>query len=208
MGARHATEAAQIQARAISIHTPRMGARLAALICSACSARFQSTRPAWGRDVAALGRIIGFDISIHTPRMGARHIFLEEFDLSITFQSTRPAWGRDSCRTTSASTSINFNPHAPHGGATIPPQIRFVQPQFQSTRPAWGRDLRTRSAYLPQRHFNPHAPHGGATLHPLLAMMMICISIHTPRMGARQTPDVRLKERELFQSTRPAWGRD
>ena len=38
----------------ISIHTPRMGARLGMTLGSLFDGRFQSTRPAWGRDVDSL----------------------------------------------------------------------------------------------------------------------------------------------------------
>ena len=81
----------------ISIHTPRMGARRSIQNGILQIIIFQSTRPAWGRDHVAM------------------------FDLSRieVFQSTRPAWGRDPPRTRCQKvTHADFNPHAPHGGAT------------------------------------------------------------------------------------------
>ena len=231
MGARHATEAAQIQARAISIHTPRMGARLAALICSACSARFQSTRPAWGRDNgtgyirdiktdfnphAPHGGATEDDealrtrylISIHTPRMGARRRIGNSMKDPEGFQSTRPAWGRDLRRSSIGTMPMYFNPHAPHGGATVDRARRARGDPFQSTRPAWGRDRRNHPPVLLILHFNPHAPHGGATPISRDLSLFLRISIHTPRMGARPIKRALGTFFMQFQSTRPAWGRD
>ena len=80
----------------ISIHTPRMGARPAKGQSSTGNAGFQSTRPAWGRDV----------------------LLAQHADERSVFQSTRPAWGRDNFAHMFDSAFEDFNPHAPHGGAT------------------------------------------------------------------------------------------
>ena len=169
---------------------------------------FQSTRPAWGRDpkllsllhrgenfnpraphggatVAIVPKAGGFVISIHAPRMGARPRTHAEFGGDLAFQSTRPAWGRDDGQYHRPHQQRDFNPRAPHGGATegepftvslvlisihaprmgarhVCSGFRPHVAQFQSTRPAWGRDERFRSS-----HRNAE------------------ISIHAPRMGAR-----------------------
>ena len=132
---------ALLRFRLISIHTPRMGARRNVGATAAAHRIFQSTRPAWGRDEEMIaprrgcslfqstrpawgrdvhsfyGSLIRL-ISIHTPRMGARRGFIISSINSEAFQSTRPAWGRDNGLPLSLATSIYFNPHAPHGGAT------------------------------------------------------------------------------------------
>ena len=147
----------------ISIHTPRMGARHPKAYAEELAQKFQSTRPAWGRDAAEGRDRPCLGISIHTPRMGARPRGKSREDGGHLFQSTRPAWGRDQARSRRCCSAFNFNPHAPHGGATMSclwrkenlvisihtPRMgarplslctRFGCSRFQSTRPAWGRD--------------------------------------------------------------------
>ena len=162
-----------------------MGARRGRISSQFSAGLFQSTRPAWGRDVFAEKLAVKTLISIHTPRMGARP--QERQDINGT---------------------VNFNPHAPHGGATkclvlckemeeisihtprmgarrtVSAWVATIQ-AFQSTRPAWGRDHEQGN------------PLGAAD-----------ISIHTPRMGARQEGFETCQIVNAFQSTRPAWGRD
>ena len=192
----------------ISIHTPRMGARRVQNGHAFRQAVFQSTRPAWGRDSTVWQPIANTAISIHTPRMGARRHYLPTAKYAIEFQSTRPAWGRDEMRRAIGKVLVNFNPHAPHGGATdkcrypstcnvisihtprmgarqVAIETAACYDTFQSTRPAWGRDGVVRELDASAAYFNPHAPHGGATL--------VGVGI---AMGYG------------FQSTRPAWGRD
>ena len=54
----------------ISIHSPRVGRDF--LPCRFCSStsKFQSTRPAWGETLCALGLQVRQQISIHSPRVG------------------------------------------------------------------------------------------------------------------------------------------
>ena len=186
MGARQGSCAALGFRRLISIHAPRMGARLGGIHAADVVRR----------------------ISIHAPRMGARRVAAPSCGTSLLFQSTRPAWGRDASFGSMSSIGYNFNPRAPHGGATETPieslEVPFISihaprmgarptvclaipfiPRFQSTRPAWGRDCNQVIHVLLVWNFNPRAPHGGATL-PLLGYLV----------------------RPSFQSTRPAWGRD
>ena len=231
MGARHGREMVFLTSDSISIHAPRMGARLKHRLNRSKCHLFQSTRPAWGRDVGTerIGAAAAHfnpraphggatwrmrvsrprrQISIHAPRMGAR-------------------LDRDGAR----GRATHFNPRAPHGGATFlcPPTtvhvgISIHAPRmgarpllpiacdiillFQSTRPAWGRDGWLPAHRHAAHHFNPRAPHGGATTSRCCEAATGEISIHAPRMGARPAARVLREIARLFQSTRPAWGRD
>ena len=171
---------------AISIHTPRMGARQQMLSEAFAHYPFQSTRPAWGRD--ADNKELVTDSAI--------------------FQSTRPAWGRDD-RSVEPILDRSISIHTPRMGArrTVL-SSSSCRTSFQSTRPAWGRDPSEALARRAVRYFNPHAPHGGATLIDALALFVLVISIHTPRMGARPRSMAFAWHVVRFQSTRPAWGRD
>ena len=215
----------------ISIHAPRMGARPPHSGSGRSSCQFQSTRPAWGRDAPCLLQLYhtkDFNpraphggatmramrpdadnlISIHAPRMGARRMLSPLWRVPAEFQSTRPAWGRDTTGHPTPRPSYDFNPRAPHGGATYLCvetfhcfAISIHAPRmgarrnasyknspvfgFQSTRPAWGRDARFRAARAACGDFNPRAPHGGATMRFFIPLAI-----------------------SEFQSTRPAWGRD
>ena len=156
------------------------------------SSSFQSTRPAWGRDYGRSGQALAYPISIHAPRMGARHMSAPSAAAQSPFQSTRPAWGRDALMPKGCSCRSDFNPRAPHGGATWArlhvymvffisihaPRMgarhslrgkRNRRKTFQSTRPAWGRDIRRLRTPLALPYFNPRAPHGGATHVPACA---------------------------------------
>src|SRR5690625_412973 len=215
----------------VSIHAPRVGARHRIVGRYADRLLFQSTRPAWGRDILDQAIWRRFDVSIHAPRVGARPHQTQPYSRGVQFQSTRPAWGRDAAQRhprRSARVSI----HAPRVGARRDADLRkSVLDWFQSTRPAWGRDrLFGRGARL-CGGFNPRAPRGGATtmgllscdhhsvsihaprvgarlLHRFVGQHRRPVSIHAPRVGARQSTDRTGLAKERFQSTRPAWGRD
>src|SRR5690625_6716387 len=60
----------------------------------------------------------------------------------------------------------------------------------------------------PNSCFNPRAPRGGATFWWRSVTVQVLVSIHAPRVGARPTPNKVARMDTLFQSTRPAWGRD
>ena len=103
------------------------------------------------------------------------------------FQSTRPAWGRDGVSAQIESLERSFNPRAPRGGAT-------------------GHCSRG----LPCPEVSIHAPRVGARLSPPFST---CgsggeVSIHAPRVGARPGQQIHKWRPRMFQSTRPAWGRD
>src|SRR5690625_4965954 len=80
----------------VSIHAPRVGARL-----PEAPSTDRSGRP-----------------PTHAPRGGARP-YNGHHQLEIQmFQSTRPAWGRDGVSAQIDSLEPSFNPRAPRGGAT------------------------------------------------------------------------------------------
>ena len=189
--------------------------------------RLQSTRPVWGATHRALLDVILQRISIHAPawrrdssrsssstcsthfnpraRVGATASPFAP-SVVIRFQSTRPR-GRDFTAPARDARSRDFNPRAPHGGATSGVlrlrdfyRISIHAPRMGARRPA----LR---GSLGKPHFNPRAPHGGATVFVLFVYHPLVISIHAPRMGARHTLQRYLTPQVLFQSTRPRGAR-
>ena len=115
----------------ISIHAPRMGARVSHTPTTPPEI-FQSTRPAWGRDRPHLARARRLIISIHAPRMGARH------------------------RRRHCAQRPTISIHAPAWGAT--PTISFlcIPLTFQSTRPRGARPKWLYDQYI-TADFNPRA---------------------------------------------------
>ena len=123
--------------------------------------RFQSTRPAWGRDTTKyLPLIFPLYFNPRASHGGATGLTPKRLP-SFTFQSTRPAWGRDILKIPYSILSANFNPRAPHGGAGQPypnnpsGNISIHAPRMGARPPA------PRPSTSPH-HFNPRAPHGGA----------------------------------------------
>ena len=79
-----------------------------------------------------------------------------------------------------------FNPRAPRGGATV----LCLQPSKELL-------------------VSIHAPRVGARHDEIWqAVRDAMVSIHAPRVGARLLEEWAHQDAELFQSTRPAWGRD
>ena len=73
--------------------------------------------PVWARRGKTYS--YSFDISFQSTRPhGARQLFTARSTAGCVFQSTRPAWGRDTSAKLLRRVAQNFNPHAPHGGAT------------------------------------------------------------------------------------------
>ena len=142
----------------ISIHAPRMGARLLRVSRNAAALAFQSTRPAWGRDDSITSPQLSSRISIHAPRMGARQGDAVPSEMAGSFQSTRPAWGRD----------------------VLIRIFLIVRHKFQSTRPAWGRDSIKYILYCLGSDFNPRAPHGGATV-PVYTGLITAVALYFSR---------------------------
>ena len=206
-GATHHRRRAQVFLH-ISIHAPRMGARLDAPAFGNFHWTFQSTRPAWGRDQCFIrsSEIFGH-FNPRAPHGGATSVLLIVVQLHV-FQSTRPAWGRD-VHPAHLRHLLRISIHAPRMGARHGRTwISHGMVQFQSTRPAWGRDPRSGLRLQAVPYFNPRAPHGGATDTEAITRRMALISIHAPRMGARRARSDWHWYTRGFQSTRPAWGRD
>ena len=100
-----------------------------------------------------------------------------------------------------------FNPRAPHGARPVAIFSFSRLPHiFQSTRPAWGATARCHVNAVMPADFNPRAPHGARHAFRLRAVARYRISIHAPRMGRDGQPGDIVKEINIFQSTRPAWG--
>ena len=208
-----------------------MGARPVLVDNRTDGKEFQSTRPAWGRDPLPYGnarRARHFNpraphggatsdscrvrrrscISIPAPRMGARQSILSALVDGPLFQSTRPAWGRDYMFKIIYKQVRNFNPRAPHGGATAASIARCTSSRISIHAPRMGARLALFLSEMRERNFNPRAPHGGATASKSGHRAAGRISIHAPRMGARLFLGNEGLSILEFQSTRPAWGRD
>ena len=140
---------------------PHGGASVGSL-AGAWAGAFQSTRPAWGRE----------------------NVVTRVFPTQL-FQSTRPAWGREPELVWNEVIYLYFNPRAPHGGANRPDNDILPTGLFQSTRPAWGRDNRMafKSYFM---EFQSTRPAWGRDLKCCRYVISTAISIHAPRMGARQ----------------------
>ena len=117
--------------------------------------------------------------------MGARLHAAAQCFVFFEFQSTRPAWGRDRQPHGTATERHDFNPRAPHGGATGLDGLLTRADAISIHAPRMGARRELRVSYSPCSYFNPRAPHGGAT-----------------------EADMERRDWQLFQSTRPAWGRD
>ena len=94
----------------------RVGARPIYLACFARLSRFQSTRPAWGRDVP-------WRVCVCTSR---------------PFQSTRPVWGRDADGGAAERQGTYFNPRA-RVGRDVPYLCSYSTAcRISIHAPAWG----------------------------------------------------------------------
>ena len=140
-GARHVVrEKGRASARFQSTR-PAWGATSYCPDCRAERRKFQSTRPAWGATIYANRDNIANRISIHAPRMGRDGMYLLSSPLTLTFQSTRPAWGATRrCRSRRHRHGISI--HAPR----------------------MGRDFGRQSRSCRSGYFNPRAPHGARPL--------------------------------------------
>ena len=78
--------------------------------------------------------------------------------------------------------------------------------EFQSTRPARGATQATEEKTLRQSTIQPPPPAGAATTQILRADTLCQISIHAPREGRDNCPNVLCINTIAFQSTRPARG--
>ena len=159
------------------------GERLAKMDELLTAAKFQSTLPAWG-ETWIWTRILtaSTDFNPLSPH-GERPAHVATTAFLGLFQSTLPAWGetspgthqhwerhisihsprmgRDRPRRPTRWRATYFNPLSPHGERLIGNMSDLAgAPTFQSTLPAWGE-----------------------TVNGRLIIMIVDISIHSPRMG-------------------------
>ena len=199
------TEAAAQTAQKISIHAPRVGRDMIAMMLPSLPDQFQSTRPAWGATCPMQAGRGSDGISIHAPRVGRDSVLSHQREqLRISIHA--PRVGRDTVSITTRQAIRTFQSTRPAWGATqSPAPDREHRMRFQSTRPAWGatmvggvvprnrtisihaprvgRDVRQRRGFRARNNFNPRAPRGA-------------------RLGSVSA----LRSGLQFQSTRPAWG--
>ena len=149
---------------------------------------FLSVAPVYHARVEARPKIMGIldgaNIFQSTRPRGARQDDLVFRADIAAFQSTRPVWGATHHGGTGIALRTNFNPHAPHGGAT---SIHAHKKQ-------------------PRSHFNPRAPHG-ARLHNFDFHCMRHTFQSTRPHGARQAMTLSKRIAKKFQSTRPRGAR-
>ena len=171
-----------VKQESISIHAPRVGCDINALLHAipfyhfnprtprgvrliaesrvAWNFVFQSTHPAWGATYIPKRQESMYYISIHAPRVGC-----------------------DKAANAANAENKHFNPRTPRG-VRPPSSPSFNVPVlFQSTHPAWGATERKRDK-LP----------------------LTRISIHAPRVGCDADSNYTVKWEQTFQSTHPAWG--
>ena len=211
----------------ISIHAPRMGSDLPHVQVGRIYKVFQSTLPAWGAtscyDCTGSGAddfnprsphgerrrlkfttIIKINFNPRSPH-GERLMPILTLSLLGTFQSTLPAWGATRLRMNRSRAYFNFNPRSPHGERHPQSLDVWHLSQFQSTLPAWGA---TRRSELTGNHrgISIHAPRMGSD-----SSLLVCLrgmgdfnprSPHGERLADRNTG----KNKNIFQSTLPAWG--
>ena len=172
----------------ISIHAPRKGERRCPCGGLWPPARYFNPRsPQGGATLSYMPSLRIVLISIHAPRKGERQACCIALPNSCKFQSTLPARGSDnSGHRIRPSTTNNFNPRSPQGGATFFDNsayrarvISIHAPRKGERRAYYGRRPRP-------RYFNPRSPQGGATSLNNGNGYHQAISIHAPRKGERR----------------------
>ena len=123
----------------ISIHTPRMGARREKYGSRVPMQPFQSTRPAWGRDVLHLPAAIRAEyFNPHAPR-GARLHYYRTLCFFAHHFNPRARVGRDGTRHPVFLQYWIFQSTRPRGARPVSPSLPPSLPAFQSTRPRGAR---------------------------------------------------------------------
>ncbi len=122
----------------ISTHTPRVGARRMRGIDSHNNAKFQLTRPAWGRGHRHRGLpALSPHFNSHAPRGGAAAILI--FSLfAIPISTHTPRAGRGFFAALALILAKNFNSHAPCGARRPSSRQPGHTKKFQLTRPVRG----------------------------------------------------------------------
>ena len=156
-----------------------------------------------GRDAAEEVARLDLAISIHAPAWGAT-VEAGRCKLELTFQSTRPVWGRDGLCAFRIPSTRDFNPRAPHGGATYAPALLDAAGLISIHVPRVGRD-RYHRFYNRGRQISIHAPAWGATCRVARDIMHFAISIHAPAWGATRTAEAATLAGTISIHA-PAWG--
>ena len=125
------------QARAISIHPPRVGWDLKAFF-SSVDAEISIHPPRVGWDQALFITPKTINISIHPPRVGWDVWIVLTTAGDDPFQSTHPVWGGTRATTETAHAREHFNPPTPCGVGLDLSGIDAKVGAFQSTHPVWG----------------------------------------------------------------------
>ena len=170
---------------------------------------FQSTPPARGATIIAIGVPKLFYISIHAPReggddallrgapvpryfnprppRGGRPLFDHQLFGTLEFQSTPPARGATPSGAHRLCVPHHFNPRPPRGGRLYLWPLCLPAWAFQSTPPARGA-----TQLSDDRHHQPfisiHAPREGGDGWITGIAAGLGISIHAPREGGDEFP--------------------
>ena len=167
--------------RCISDCNPRarVGARPIYLACFARLSRFQSTRPAWGRDVIINVTNNTGTISIHTPRMGARLMHVVHGhsvpEISIHAPRVGARRRRRSCRTS----RYLFQSTRPRRVRRTNGFANIHHILFQSTRPRRARLARA-SPFTSTASFQSTRPRRARPGKTTFLNAILAISIHAP----------------------------
>ena len=175
--------------------SPR-GERLEIQIVPAFVEIFQSTLPARGATLAAMGKQSqNLHFNPRSPR-GERLRVANPFHSCGTFQSTLPARGATAL-TDNAAIITAISIHAPREGSDAIEHCLSTRIYiFQSTLPARGATVRFFIILIVQHVFQSTLPARGATFRFPKIVRAVQISIHAPREGSdvprRVSPDTRL----------------
>ena len=165
------------------LSTSPRGGRPSPTSTSICSPAFLSTSPAWGTTLVTMdgcGYVKNF---YPRPPRGGRLLLVQWAADRWVFLSTSPAWG-----TTLAVSKFmlagSISIHVPRvgddrlrhqpGGAAVE--------NFYPRPPRGGRPI-ARITTQPDRNFYPRPPRGGRRVYRVQRVLVICISIHVPRVG-------------------------
>ena len=147
--------------KAISIHAPRAGGDLSAVMRATEDSDISIHAPRAGGDtMAAQARIYITTISIHAPRAGGDQKIIKFCWHCGRFQSTPPVRGATSLDAIARTTEGDFNPRPPCGGRLDYMGSVFASKHFNPRPPCGGRHSKGPSAGGVQ-NFNPRPPCGG-----------------------------------------------
>ena len=122
----------------------------------------------------------------------------------MPFQSTRPAWGATAFINLRGKLQL-ISIHAPRVGRDSKKYSARLRSAISIHAPRVGRDSSSASGFVISKYFNPRAPRGARPARESCAKAMTDFNPRAPR-GARLASQFCVAMREIFQSTRPAWG--